>query len=85
MRALVTSYGKRPTSQRARARARAGSGILGIPGIHDFYPKRYYSSIEHCGFGIFEGRTEHGRFSFDGGGAMRRVQAGEGEDREYLS
>ncbi len=63
----------------------AGSGISGIPGIHNFYPKRYYPSIEHCGFGFFEGQTENGKFTFDGGGAMRYAQAGEGEDREYLS
>jgi len=41
-----------------------------IPTIHNFYPKRYYESIEHHGFGFFEGKTEHGTFSFDGGGAM---------------
>ena len=63
----------------------SGSGMPGIPGIHNFYPKRYYPSIEHCGFGFFEGRTERGKFSFDGEGAMRHAQAGEGEDREYLS
>lgn len=27
----------------------------------------------HLGFGYFEGRTEHGRFEFCGGGAMNRV------------
>lgn len=41
-----------------------------IPDIHNFYPKKYYTSIEHCGFGFFEGKTEHGTFSFDAGGAM---------------
>jgi len=71
--------------ERGEAVLTAGSGTSGIPGIHNFYPKRYYPSIEHCGFGFFEGRTENGKFSFDGGGAMRHVQSGEGEDREYLS
>ena len=42
-----------------------------IPTLHNFYPKKYYESIRHLGFGFFEGRTEHGKFSFDGGGAMR--------------
>ncbi len=42
-----------------------------IPTLHNFYPKKYYESIRHLGFGFFEGRTEHGKFSFDGGGAMK--------------
>ena len=42
-----------------------------IPALHNFYPKKYYESIKHLGFGFFEGKTEHGKFSFDGGGAMR--------------
>jgi len=41
-----------------------------IPDIHNFYPKKYYESINHCGFGFFEGKTEHGKFNFDAGGAM---------------
>ena len=41
-----------------------------IPTIHNFYPKKYYRTIEHLGFGLFEGSTEHGFFHFDGGGAM---------------
>jgi len=41
-----------------------------IPNIHNFYPKKYYESIEHQGFGFFQGKTEHGTFSFDGGGMM---------------
>jgi hypothetical protein len=41
-----------------------------IPDIHNFYPRKYYTSIEHLGYGFFEGKTEHGTFSFDGGGAM---------------
>ena len=52
-----------------------------LPDLHNFYPKRYYKSIKHCGFGHFVGNTEHGTFSFDGGGAMRHFQ---GED-EWLS
>ena len=71
--------------ERGEAVLLAGSGISGIPGIHNFYPQKYYPSIKHCGFGLFEGRTEHGKFSFDGGGTMRHVQAGEGENRKSLS
>ena len=71
--------------ERGEAVLLAGSGTSGIPGIHSFYPQKYYSSIEHCGFGFFEGKTENGKFSFDGGGLMRHVQAGEGEDMKYLS
>ena len=41
-----------------------------IPTIHNFYPRKYYESIEHYGWGFFEGKTEHGTFSFDAGGAM---------------
>jgi len=41
-----------------------------IPTIHNFYPRKYYESIEHQGFGFFQGKTEHGTFSFDAGGAM---------------
>lgn len=41
-----------------------------IPNIHNFCPKRYKDSVKHCGFGFFEGTTEKGTFSFDGGGAM---------------
>jgi len=41
-----------------------------IPNLHNFYPKKYWESIEHRGFGSFEGKTEHGTFSFYGGGAM---------------
>ena len=41
-----------------------------IPNIHNFCPKKYRDSVAHCGFGFFEGKTEKGTFSFDGGGAM---------------
>ena len=57
--------------------------IEGVPDIHNFYRKnpekadQYWRSIKHCGFGFFEGRTEHGEFSFDAGGAMRHVQSGD--------
>ena len=60
----------------------AGGEVYGLPSLHNFYPKRYYASIRHVGFGFFEGRTERGEFSFDGGGAMRHFQGGEGA---YLS
>lgn len=41
-----------------------------IPTIHNFYPKKYYSSITHLGFGCFDGKTENGTFSFNAGGSM---------------
>ncbi|GAH82817.1 unnamed protein product, partial [marine sediment metagenome] len=41
----------------------------------------YYKSIRHQGFGFFEGRTEHGEFSFDGGGAMRHVSTGRYDEK----
>jgi len=53
-----------------------------IPDIHNFYPKKYYESIRHLGFGFFEGTTEHGDFSFDAGGAMRHHSF---EDKTWLS
>jgi len=53
-----------------------GLNDLRIPTIHNFYPKKYYESIEHRGFGFFEGRTEHGTFSFDGGGEMNHYDLG---------
>ena len=40
-----------------------------IPTIHGFAGK-YRSSVQHMGFGCFVGKTEHGEFTFDGGGAM---------------
>jgi hypothetical protein len=49
-----------------------------ISTIHNFYPKKYYESIEHRGFGFFEGKTEHGTFSFDGGGAMHHYDLDDG-------
>jgi len=48
-----------------------------IPTIHNFYPKKYYESIGHHGFGFFSGKTEHGMFSFDAGGAMNSRRFGE--------
>ena len=48
-----------------------------IPTLHNFHPKKYRESIRHRGFGFFEGRTEHGEFSFDAGGAMRHVRSGD--------
>ncbi len=50
----------------------AGTIHKDIKIIHDFYPKQYYKSIDHMGFGFFRGETESGEFTFDGGGAMRR-------------
>lgn len=31
---------------------------------------RFWKSVKHLGFGCFEGRTPHGKFGFEGGGAM---------------
>lgn len=53
-----------------------------MPDIHNFYPKEYYTSIRHLGFGFFEGKTEHGTFSFDAGGAMRHFRF---QDKTWLS
>ena len=49
-----------------------------IPDLHNFYPKKYYETIRHLGFGFFEGRTEHGTFSFDAGGAMQHHRFDDG-------
>lgn len=40
-----------------------------VPTIHNF-AKKYHDSVEHLGYGCFRGRTEHGEFDFDAGGAM---------------
>jgi len=65
--------------------------VYELPTIHDFYrhdPEKsegYHKSIKHHGFGFFEGETEHGKFSFDGGGAMRHVSAGSYGEEDYES
>jgi len=56
-----------------------------IPNIHNFYPKKYWESIEHLGYGFFEGKTEHGEFSFDGGFSMHNIDLKEGEKVKWLS
>ena len=56
-----------------------GTGHKDAYTIHNFYPRKYYESIKHCGFGFFEGRTEHGKFSFDGGGFMRHPKIASGK------
>lgn len=66
-----------------RVRQRKPTLIVGlnnpdIPTIHNFCPKEYRSSIRHCGFGFFEGKTEKGTFSFDAGGAMVHCEFKEG-------
>jgi len=40
-----------------------------IPTMHNF-TNGYHSSVRHCGFGLFIGRTPSGKFSFDGGSSM---------------
>lgn len=42
-----------------------------IPTIHNF-ARKYHDSVEHLGYGCFRGKTEHGEFDFDAGGAMNR-------------
>ena len=55
-----------------------GLNDLDVPTIHNFCPKEYRSSIRHCGYGFFEGKTEKGTFSFDAGGAMVHYEFKEG-------
>ena len=43
-----------------------------IPTIHNFAGK-YRDTLDHVGCGMFEGKTEHGKFEFEGGGAMHRA------------
>jgi len=55
-----------------------GTKILTAGEIHDDIPTihsiggKYRRSVKHLGFGCFEGETPHGKFTFDGGGAMTR-------------
>lgn len=51
-----------------------------VPTMHNF-TDGYHSTVRHCGFGMFLGHTESGKFSFDGGGAMYRERT---EDDEYF-
>jgi len=55
--------------------------VSDVPTIHNFCTPEVHKTVQHCGFGFFEGRTEKGSFSFDGGGAMTRYSFPEG----YLS
>ena len=43
-----------------------------VPTLHNFAGK-YHDSVNHHGDGMFAGKTEHGMFSFDAGGAMTRT------------
>ena len=43
-----------------------------IPTIHSFAGK-YRNTVDHLGYGMFRGHTDHGNFTFDGGGAMNRT------------
>ena len=43
-----------------------------IPTIHSIAGTKYHPSVRHIGYGCFIGKTEHGEFTFDGGGAMYR-------------
>jgi len=53
------------------------AGEHGIPTIHDFAGK-YHSTVQHRGFGWFEGSTEHGKFDFDAGGLMESARDEDG-------
>lgn len=64
------------------ARLILGADDERLPTIHNFYPRKYYESIVHCGFGFFEGKTEKGAFSFDGGGAMHDAHF---EDKTWIA
>ena len=61
----------------------AGGEAYDIPSLHNFYRQNsdkaneYWKSVVHCGFGHFAGFTEHGKFEFQGGGAMRHYREGE--------
>jgi len=48
-------------------------------GVNSFCPEQYSNTIRHLGFGLFEGRTPEGRFSFLAGGAMFHYQFPNGE------
>jgi len=59
--------------------------LPGVPTLHDFYPRRYASTIIHMGYGLFEGRTEDGPFYFDGGVAMKMACWGRGDTYDWIS
>ena len=69
----------------------AGGEKYNIPSLHNFYRKnpdtadRYWKTIDHLGFGYFKGYTEHGKFEFDAGGAMRNYHEGDYEKGTYES
>lgn len=44
-----------------------------IPTIHNFCTPEIHDTVKHLGMGVFEGETPNGRFSFDAGMAMKRV------------
>ena len=43
-----------------------------VPTIHNFEGpgRKYHNTVDHMGYGMFKGHTEHGDFVFDAGGAM---------------
>lgn len=43
---------------------------------------KYWSSVDHVGYGVFNGETEHGRFSFCGGSALTKPVL---PDDDYLA
>lgn len=55
-----------------------------IPTIHEIGGE-YRSSVNHIGFGCFVGKTPSGEFTFDGGGAMAKVEASDGKVIGYTA
>jgi len=44
---------------------------------------KFWSSVDHVGFGLFNGRTSNGKFDFDGGGALIRPVLPDGDYLAY--
>ena len=59
--------------------------VEGVPTIHNFYPRKYFKSIDHLGFGFFQGETEHGKFNFDAGGAMHDWRWDDGKEPKWIA
>jgi len=51
--------------------------IIQEVGHQEGMPLKCLSEVKHLGFGFFRGETQHGEFSFDGGGAMNQVKDGD--------
>jgi hypothetical protein len=44
---------------------------------------KYWSSVDLVGYGVFQGETEHGRFSFCGGSALTKPVLPDGDYLAY--